>query len=122
QSGPFDPCLRIDDGALPYPHTIGDLEARHLDLYQAVEGILLCFPVRVDVPDVGPIAVGDIPEDRRTFLEHPWEGVFREVVRLAFRDQVEDLRLEHIDAGVDGIGENLTPARLFEEAIDPALL
>ena len=32
----------------------------------------------------------------------------------------QDLRLEHVDAGVDRVGEHLSPGRLLEEALDPA--
>src|SRR5713226_5640398 len=35
---------------------------------------------------------------------------------------LEHFRLEHVDARVDGVGEDLTPARFLEEALDPALL
>ena len=32
----------------------------------------------------------------------------------------QDLRLEHVDAGVDGVGEDLAPGGLLEETLDPA--
>src|SRR5207302_4283100 len=108
----FDARLRIDDRPLPYPHAVGDLEPGHLDVDEAIERILLCLAVRVDVPNVGPVALGDVPEDRRAFRQQGGEDVFREVVLLAFGDVVEDLRLEDVDAGVNGVGENLAPARL----------
>ena len=37
-------------------------------------------------------------------------------------DVVEDLGLEHEDAGVDGVAEHLAPRRLLEEALDRAVL
>ena len=35
---------------------------------------------------------------------------------------VEDLRLHHVDAGVDGVGEHLAPGRLLEEALHPVVV
>ena len=35
---------------------------------------------------------------------------------------LQHLGLEHVDAGVDGVGEHLAPRRLLEEALDPALV
>ena len=37
-------------------------------------------------------------------------------------DVVEDLGLEHVDAGVDGVAEHLAPRRLLEEALDRAVV
>ena len=44
-----------------------------------------------------------------------------EIIWFARRDVVEHLRLEHVDAGVDGVGEDLAPTRLLEEAFDASL-
>ena len=44
-----------------------------------------------------------------------------EVDRLVLGNEVEDLRLQHVDAGVDGVGEDLAPRRLLQEPLDPAV-
>ena len=41
---------------------------------------------------------------------------------LALGDEVEDLRLEHVDAGVDGVAEHLAPGRLLQEPLDRPVL
>ena len=35
---------------------------------------------------------------------------------------LQDLRLKHVDPGVDRVGEDLAPRRLLEEALDTSLL
>jgi hypothetical protein len=46
------------------------------------------------------------------------EQLLREVERPVGRDVAQHLRLEHVDAGVDRVGEHLAPRRLLEEALD----
>ena len=50
------------------------------------------------------------------------ERLAREVDRLALGDEVEDLGLEDVDTGVDGVAEHLSPGRLLEEPLDGSVL
>jgi hypothetical protein len=54
--------------------------------------------------------------------EHGREDVLRPVGVRSFLDVLEDLRLDHIDAGVGVVAEDLAPRRLLEEALDVALV
>ena len=64
----------------------------------------------------------DVAVERRALRQQLREELLREVVGLALRDAVEQLGLDHVDAGVDRVGEDLAPRRLLEEALDAALL
>jgi hypothetical protein len=77
--------------------------------------------VRLEGADVLPIALGDAPEDRLARPEQRREHLAREVHRPVRRDVVEDLGLQHEDAGVDGVAEDLAPGRLLEEPLDGAV-
>ena len=116
-AGPVDACLGVDLGALPYPHVIRHLEAGQLHAHLAVERVAVRTDVGLERADVFPVAVDDRAVERLAFLEQLREHVGGEV-DLSFADVVEDLGLEHVDAGVDRVGEHLTPRRLLEEALD----
>ena len=60
-------------------------------------------------------------ENWKTVRQHRREDVAREVDDFALGNEVEHLGLEHVDAGVDGVGEHLTPTRLLEKAFDGAI-
>ena len=90
----------------------------------AVERVAVRLAELVEVPDVLPVlvlrhAVGEDPAAR---LEQPREELLGEVVRLAVRHLAQAVGLQHVDAGVDGVAEDLAPAGLLQEALDPALL
>ena len=87
-----------------------------------VERVEVRLPVLVEVADVLPVAVADVAVDRPAHLEQQREELLREVVRPVGRDVPQHLGLEHVDAGVDRVGEHLPPRRLLEEALDAAVL
>ena len=72
--------------------------------------------------DVLPVALGDIAVDRLAFLHQLREDVTGPVDRHIGLDVVEDLRLHDVDAGVDGVREDLAPGGLLQEALDLAVL
>src|SRR5207253_2920450 len=80
------------------------------------------LPVLVEVADVLPVALADVAVDRAAHLEQEREELLREVVRPVGRHVPQDLRLEHVDAGVDRVREDLAPGGLLEEALDPAVV
>ena len=89
-----------------------------VDLDLAVEDVLVRLEVGGRRPDVLPVAVGHVAVERLPGLEDGREHLAGEVDRAALGDAVEDLGLEDVDPGVDGVAEHLAPARLLQEALD----
>ena len=90
-----------------------------LDL--AVQQVAVGGEVLRQAADVLPVALGDVAVERRPHLEQLGEQLLAEVVLGVRRDVVEHLGLEHVDAGVDRVAEDLAPGRLLEKALDPPL-
>ena len=63
-----------------------------------------------------------IAVDRLAFLHQLREDIAGPVDGHIGLDVVEDLGLHDVDAGVHGVGEDLAPGRLLQEALDLALL
>jgi hypothetical protein len=91
----------------------GDL---HFDL--PVEDVLVRLEIRRRGAHVLPVAVGHVAEKWPAGFEHGGKHLGREVDGAVFGDEIEDLGLEHVDAGVDGVAEDLPPARLLQEPLD----
>ena len=89
-----------------------------VDLDLAVEDVLVGAQVGLQGPDVLPVAVGHVPVEVLAGGQCGRERLAGEVHRLALGDVVEDLRLEHVDAGVDRVAEDLAPGRLLQEPLD----
>ena len=87
-----------------------------------VERVEVRLPVLVEVADVLPVAVHHVAVDRAAHLEQQREELLREVEGPVGRDVLQHLGLEHVDAGVDRVGEDLAPRRLLEEALDAAVV
>ena len=112
----------VDLDALAEPDVPAQPDAVDLEPDALVERVEVRLPVLVEVADVLPVAVEHVAVDRPAHLEQQWEELLREVVRPVARDVPQHLRLEHVDAGVDRVGEDLAPRRLLEEALDAAVL
>ena len=117
-----DGGIGVDLGALPEPDPLGDAEARDVDLDLAVEDVLVGPDVGVEGADVLPVALGHAAEERLAVVEERREDLAGEVDGPVGRDVVEDLGLEHEDAGVDGVAEHLAPGGLLEEPLDRAVV
>src|SRR6058998_3557013 len=79
------------------------------------------FPEVVWTPDVHPHAIDPGSVQRQAFGEELREQVLREVELLVHRDELEDLRLEDVDARVREVREGLLLPRLLLELLDAAL-
>ena len=109
----------LDVGADPAP--LAELEAVDLHVDAPVEHVGVGAAVGLERADVLPVALGDVAVQRVAVLEQRREHVAGEVDDLALGDVVEHHRFEHVDPGVDGVGEHLTPRGLLEEALDRAV-
>ena len=78
--------------------------------------------ILLQVADIAPVALGDIAVDRVAVAHQDREEVLAEVEGLRGGSVVEHFRLQHVDAGVDGIAEHLAPAGLLQELADRAVV
>src|SRR5438034_7090766 len=122
EGGPLDLVEILEIDALPDPDVAPQLDPRDVQLHVPVERVVVRLPVLVEVADVQPVAVEHEAAQRAAHLEEEREELLREVVRAVGGDVPQNLRVEHVDAGVDRVGKDLTPGRLLEEALDPALV
>ena len=114
--------FRVDLGSVREPQPAGELEGPEVEADLSVEDVAVDLHVGLDVPDVRPRALGGVSVHRQSLAEEEREQVLREVEFLVTRDELEDLGLDHVDAGVDLVAEDLAPAGLLEEALDPPLV
>ena len=118
----LDALHLLDQRSLAHPYVLAQPHPGHLQLDLSVERVPVGLLVLDQVPDVLPVALGHEPVQGRALLQQAREQLLREVVRDVGRDLREHLRLEHVDPRVDRVGEHLAPRRLFQEALDPAVL
>ncbi len=122
QDGRDEDGVRVDLGPLAEPYPGPDLEPPHVHPHPALQDVLVGVAVCLQAADVLPVAVGHPGVERGAHREQLREDVGGEVDRAALGDLVEHLGLEHVDPGVDGVGEHLAPVGLLEEALDAAVL
>ena len=116
--GPVDPSLGTDLHVAADPLVLAEPEPVDVDPHVPVEDISVRADVRVESADVLPVVVGHVPVHEVTGFEQRREHVRREVDDFTLGDEVEHVGFEHVHAGVDGVGEHLTPRRLLEEPLD----
>ena len=119
---PLDRVEIVEVHPVPQPDVAADADAGDVQADSLLERVDVRLAELVEVPDVLPVAVEDVPVDRPAHLEEKREELLREVVRPVGRDVLQDLGLEDVDAGVDRVGEDLAPRRLLEETLDAALV
>ena len=112
----------VDVGPLADPDVAAQPHSLDVEADALVERVEVRLPVLVEIADVLPVALHHVPVDRAAHLEQEREELLREVVRPVGRDVGQHLGLEHVDAGVDRVREDLPPGRLLEEALDLAVV
>ena len=122
QRRPFDLGQVVQLDSFAEPDVAAKPDARDVQLDTLVERVEVRLPVLVEVPDVLPVALHGHPVQRAAHLEQEREELLREVVGPVGGDVLQHLRLEHVHAGVDRVGEDLSPGRLLEEALDASVL
>ncbi len=110
---------QLDVGA--DPPTVAELESVDLHAHAAVEHVGVRPAVGLERADVLPVPFGDVTVQRVAMVEERGKHVAGEVDDFTVGDEVEHRGLEHVDAGVDGVGEHLAPRRLLEEPLDAAV-
>ena len=99
-----------------------DLGADRADRDAPAEDVRVGARVLADRAHVGPIALGDVAVEGLALREELREEVPAEVEARPDRVAPEDARLDDVDAGIDGVREDLAPGRLLEELRDAAAL
>ena len=122
RAGPRIGRRGVDLRTLAEPDVRPEREARDLHLHLAVEDVGMGTQVGLQGADVLPVAA-----DRRSRnMGRPASSMAGKTseeksTARSRGDPVEDLRLEHVDAGVDRVAEDVTPAGLLQEALDAPL-
>jgi hypothetical protein len=112
------PGRRIDAAAFAREHAGRDLGTERVEPHLAFERVVVGLLVLFEVADVGPVRVDDVAAELGAVAQHLGEEILREVVVAPADHPLENARFEHVDAGVDRVGEHLAPRRLLEKARD----
>ncbi len=109
ERGPFDRREVAHGGVLGDPHVARQADPGDLEPDLPLQGVEVRDAELLERPDVVPVAVEDVPVHRHAALEQVREDVLREVRGRVCGDVSQHLRLDHVDPGVDGVGEHLAP-------------
>ena len=77
--------------------------------------------VAVEVPDVGPVPIGDVAVDGQALVEEQREKVLGEVDVGTVRDEVQHLPFQEVDPGIDRVAEDVSPPRFLQESLHAPL-
>src|SRR5205085_2937777 len=102
----FERVEVVEIDALADPDVAADTDARDVQAHALVERVEVRLAVLVEVADVLPVTVEHEAVHRASHLEQERKELLREVERTVFRYVAQHLRLEHVDAGVDRVGED----------------
>src|SRR5690606_35629722 len=116
---PLEHRVRLDRGGAGHPDAGRHLEAADVEADLAGQGVGLRLEVAAVAADVLPVALGHVAVDGGAALQQPGEDVGRPVGGLSGGDVAQHLGLHDVDAGVDGVGEDLAPGGLLQEALHP---
>ncbi len=104
------------------PHPGADLGQQQIQLDLAVQGVGGGLEIGARVPHVPPVAVGGVAVEGRPLLQQGREQLPGEVIGGVRRDALQHRGGEEVDAGVDQVGEHLSPARLLQKPLHPSPL
>ncbi len=86
-----------------------------------VEHIGIGAMVLLNCAHVAPVALGNVAVEGQLLFQHGREEILGEIKLGVRRDHVQNFGLEHVNARVDRIRDNVAPGRLLEEAYDRAI-
>ncbi len=122
ERGALDLLDVVDVDAFADPDVAAQQDARDVQAHALLERVEVRLPELVDRADVLPVAVEHVAVERPAHLEQEREELLREVVRPVGGHVPQHLGLEHVDPGVDRVGEDLAPRRLLQEPLDPPVV
>src|SRR5579863_1240810 len=121
-NGANDGRTGVDPAVSTRPHAGRNLGSGTRGCNRPGKRVVVCLLVLLQISDVGPIIRDHVPAEALAFAQHARKEILREVVVLPGFHVVEDLRLQHIDSGVDGIRKDFSPRRFFHETRDAAVV
>ena len=94
-----------------------------MNLYSnlTVADVLACLEVCFRIADVGPIALQVATKQIVCILKHLWKDILGPVTIFPLRDQLQNFRLQNIDARVNGVGKDFSPTGFLKKLGDAGL-
>ena len=122
EDGSGDPRGRVDLHVAVHDDARHELATERCGPDLPLKEVRIRARVLGDRPDVRPVPVGDVAEERLALGKQLWEEILAEIEDLADGVALQDARLHDVDARIDRVGEDLAPRRLLQELGDPAVL
>ena len=124
RTDPFSPAVKST--RLPSPSQMAlsspsTLRPGIVDRDRPRQDVLVRQAILQEVADVPPVPGCHVAEEPAPLPHHQREEVLAEIELPPRRDQLQDRRLEQIDAGVHRVAEHLAPGRFLQEAADAAV-
>ena len=120
QDGTGDRGLGRDVRPFAHPHPVGHLEPGGVQRDATGESVDVHGAVPVQRADVLPVGLRDVARHRTALAEQRRDDVGSPVESGPVGQRGQDVRLDHVDAGVHEVRHHPTPARLLHEPRDPA--
>ena len=96
------------------PDVISDILASNFCLYFALQDICIGSHVFCQIAHITPVATfSNITVDGVTISQHHGEQFLAEVELLVFLKVRENLGVENVDTGINGIAEHFSPTRFL---------
>ena len=96
----------IDLAVLADPDIFAGLGGGHLEDNAAFQGVILGLAVDLKVTDIAPVGRRQKAEEGLVLCQELGKDVVAEAIGDARGNDVKDFRLEDINAGVGGVGED----------------
>ena len=103
------------------PDVFANVLCWNLKFDNTLQRISVCTHILAQVSDIAPIAICYISVNRITFFKHVWEKFLAEVVLYILLKVGENLRIQDVDACVNCITKDLSPAWFLQELSDVPL-
>src|SRR5262249_1806653 len=122
ENGAKDLSVRGNLDAVLGPHAAAQVRTADLYVDATLQHIGIRTHVFGEIANIAPVALANVAKERIALFQHVGEELLAEVKGFVLLEVAEDLGIKDIDAGVNGVAEDLTPARLLQELADALLL